>query len=196
MSTALVICQALGLAAACGIRPFLPALAAGALASANKGLDFNHTDVSFLERPGFLAAVLVLLLVAVFVERRDGPLVAQRGPLLAAYGGIVIGIGALESGGSLADEGHSLLLGIAIGVVAAAIAAAAADRVLAGAARRLDEGTRRALPAYADGVSLLVAAGSILAPPIGAIALIFLAVLLLRGRGREDERYAGLRSLR
>ena len=47
----LVICQGIGLATAAGVRPFLPALLAGALAGADSGLDFDGTDFSFLERP-------------------------------------------------------------------------------------------------------------------------------------------------
>src|SRR5213079_2560798 len=41
---ALAIAQGIGLALACGIRPFLPALLAGALAAANLGIDFGGTD--------------------------------------------------------------------------------------------------------------------------------------------------------
>ena len=41
--------QGAGIAAAVGIRPFLPVLLAGALAAADLGLDFGGTDLAFLE---------------------------------------------------------------------------------------------------------------------------------------------------
>jgi hypothetical protein len=36
----------------------------------------------------------------------------------------------------------------------------------------------------------------VVAPPLGVVALIALVVLILRGRGRADQKYAGLRILR
>ena len=69
MDYLLDLLQGAGLAAAVGIRPFLPVLLAGALATADVGLDFDGTDFSFLETWPFLLAVLVL--------RRGGRL---RGP--------------------------------------------------------------------------------------------------------------------
>ena len=51
MKLALDILQGLGLASATGLRPFLPALLAGALASGDVGLDFDGTAFAFLESP-------------------------------------------------------------------------------------------------------------------------------------------------
>ena len=48
MDTVFDILTGAGLGAAAGIRPFLPALAAGALASANATIDFDGTDLWFL----------------------------------------------------------------------------------------------------------------------------------------------------
>ena len=72
MDLFLVICQGIGLALAAGIRPFLPALLAGAAASADLLVDFSGTDYAFLEGPGFLLAVIVALIVVVTLERRIG----------------------------------------------------------------------------------------------------------------------------
>ena len=47
------------MAAAVGIRPFLPALLVGALARADMGIDFEARDFAFLESPWFLLAMLV-----------------------------------------------------------------------------------------------------------------------------------------
>ena len=46
------ICQGLGLGAAAGVRPFLPALLTGALASGDLGVDFDGTKYRFLESSG------------------------------------------------------------------------------------------------------------------------------------------------
>ena len=52
--------QGIGIAAAIGIRPMLPVLLAGALATQDLGLDLDGTDFAFLESwPFLLAAVLV-----------------------------------------------------------------------------------------------------------------------------------------
>ena len=61
---------------------------------------------------------------------------------------------------------------------------------------RLDDDAQQALTVYADGASLLVAVLSIVAPPLGLVALGFLVWLLVGGRRRAGEKYAGLRILR
>ena len=48
--------QGAGIAAAIGIRPFLPALLVGALAAGDLGIDFDGTDFAFLEQARFLLA--------------------------------------------------------------------------------------------------------------------------------------------
>ena len=72
MDFLLDLLQGAGLAAAIGIRPFLPVLLAGALASADVGLDFDGTDFAFLEEWPFLLGVLVLVVALDFVGRRAG----------------------------------------------------------------------------------------------------------------------------
>ena len=58
MDYLLALLQGLGIAAAIGIRPFLPVLLTGALAAADLGIDFEGTAFSFLEQTGFLLAML------------------------------------------------------------------------------------------------------------------------------------------
>ncbi len=72
MDTLLDILTGMGLAAAAGIRPFLPGLVAGAFAAANLTIDFDGTDLAFLEAPGWLLALVLALIVAVVLERRMG----------------------------------------------------------------------------------------------------------------------------
>ena len=49
MDYLLALLQGLGIAAAIGIRPFLPTLLVGALAAGDLGIDFEGTDFVFLE---------------------------------------------------------------------------------------------------------------------------------------------------
>jgi hypothetical protein len=186
------ILQGAGLSAATGIRPFLPALAAGALATADVGVDFEHTDYSFLEQPSFLLVLSIGLVASVLLGR----VIAANPPLAAALGGIGLGLGALLFAGSLADHGYTSWPGIPGGLACAALAQAAARDLSARASARLDPEARAALPLYFDGVALLLAATSILIPPVSLVALAFLVWLLAGGRRREGEKYAGLRILR
>jgi len=192
----LVICQGIGLALAAGIRPFLPALLAGAAASADLLVDFSGTDYAFLEGPGFLLAVIVALIVVVTLERRIGEERIERGPYGAALAGIALGIGALLFAGSLDDEGYTALAGLAGGIACAAVASAAIRALFRRTRARLDTDARAALPFYANGTALLLAALAILLPPLSLLAFGLLAWLLLGGRRREGEKYAGLRILR
>lgn len=197
MDLVFAIAQGIGLAVACGVRPFLPALLAGALATANLfWIDFDHTDFSFLEQPAFLLAVLVGVVIVVLVERRRGTAAFEPGPLGAAVAGIGIGIGALLFAGSLADVGESAWPGLVGGLACAAVGQIAARGIFSGAAARLDAAARTALPAYADGTSLLIAAMAIVLPPLSIIALSFAVWIILRRRRRGGEKYAGLRVLR
>lgn len=195
MDLFLAICQGIGLSLAAGIRPFLPALLAGAAASANAFINFDHTGYRFLERPGFLLAVTLVLVVAVLLERRLGEERVETGPIGAALAGISIGIGALLFAGSIDDEGAAWP-GIIAGIACAALASATVRALFARTRTRLDAAARAALPVYANGVALLIAALSILLPPVSLIALGLLVWLLVSGRRREGEKYAGLRILR
>jgi hypothetical protein len=195
MDTFLVICQGMGLAAAAGVRPFLPALLAGALAGADSGLYFDGTDFAFLEQAVWLIAVVAGLAAVVGYERRR-PGAFSTGTLGAMLAGVSIGVGALLFGGSLADEGHPAWAGLLGGVACAALANAAARNLFDRVGRRLDADARSALVVYEDGSSGAGAGLAIALPPVSLVYVAGLAALLLRGRRRDDEKYAGLRSLR
>ena len=98
--------------------------------------------------------------------------------------------------GVLADDGYAWWPGIPAGIAAAWLSGTAARDLLGRAGADLT--TRRAahLPVYAEGVAVVLAALSIVAPPVGLVALVFFAWLLIGGRRRGDEKYAGLRVLR
>jgi hypothetical protein len=195
MHTFLVITQGIGLAVACGIRPFLPAVLAGGLARSGTGLDFDGTSFAFLSSIPFLLALVVAMAVVLGYERRR-PGAFQAGLLAAGLAGVAIGLGALEFAGSLADEGHPAVWGIVGGLICAGVAQAAARGVFAGAAGRLDEDARAAVPLYEEGLATIVAALAIGVPPTSLVFLAALAYLLVRTRRRGGRKYAGLRILR
>ena len=68
--------------------------------------------------------------------------------------------------------------------------------LLARVRARLDRDAVTALPFIAAAVAAVGAALSIVAPPFGVILLLALLWLLIAGRGREQQKYAGLRILR
>ena len=186
--------QGAGLAGATGVRPFLPPLLAGALARGDLAIDFEGSGWSFLESPAFLAVVFALAVAAYVVERAAGS-PARRRPLELALAILGATLGALLAAGSLAEGGESAVLGLVIGVLCAVLAWVAIGGILERARQRLGEGAGL-LDVFADGAALLLAAVAILVPPLSFLALIGFVVLLVRGRGQTDRKYAGLRILR
>jgi hypothetical protein len=190
------ILQGAGLAAGVGIRPFLPGLLAGALAAGNAGVDFDHTDYSFLESPAFLVVLALVLVITALAERRLGAGKVEAGPLGATVAGISIGLGALLFAGSLADTHHTAWPGLIGGVACAALGSAAARSLFARTRQRLDAAAQGSLPIYAEGGGLVVAGLSVALPPLAIVFIAFLVWLLITGRRREGRKYAGLRVLR
>jgi hypothetical protein len=185
--------QGTGIAAAIGIRPFLPTLLTGALASADAGLDFDGTSFAFLEAWPFLAAVLLLVVVTELASRRGD---ADAPPLAWALLAISVALGALVAAGSLADRDYPILPGIVAGAAAATLGFYAARSLFGRVRRRLDPEAQAALPVYGEGAALGAAGASILFPPLAILVLAGLAWLLAGGRRRAGEKYAGLRILR
>jgi hypothetical protein len=186
--------QGAGIAAAIGIRPFLPVLLAGALASADLGLDFDGTDYAFMEEWPFLLAVLVLVAVTDFAQRRRADL--EAGPVVWLLLTVAVVLGALQGAASLADHGHPVVAGIVAGAAAATLGFFAARSLFGRVRRRLDPEAQTVLPLYGEGAALGAAGASILFPPLAIIVLAGLAWLLMGGRRRAGEKYAGLRILR
>jgi hypothetical protein len=187
LTLALDILTAIGLGAACGMRPFIPALVAGAFAAANATIDFDHTGYAFLEAPGWLLAMAAALVIALLAAR----FVPEYGLWVA---GLVIG--GLLGAGALEDHHHSAVIGWVLGVLCAVLAAAAARDLLSRVRARLDAQAAGALPLYAEGAALITAAAAVLAPPLSILVIGFLAWLLRGGRRRSGEKFAGLRVLR
>ena len=186
------ILQGAGLSSAAGVRPFLPALAAGALATADIGIDYEGTSFEFLEQPAWLLAVVVALIGTVVLSRRDA--IGVR--LESALAGVAIGIAALLFAATLADNTDMWWPGLLAGGLCGALAAAATRSLVARVRARLDSDARGALPVYLEGTAVLLAGLSVVAAPISVLALGFFAFLLRGGKRREGEKYAGLRILR
>ncbi len=192
MDLLLDILIGLGLAQAAGIRPFLPALVAGAAAKADVFVNFEGTDFSFLESSWWLAAMAALALAGLILRNEF----ATRPPLAAALQGMGMGMGALLFCAVLADDGFAWWPGIPAGLAGAWVAGAAVRDLFGRASARLDDEARSHLPVYAEGAAIVLAALSIVAPPVSLLSLGFFIWLLVGGRRRKGEKYAGLRSLR
>ncbi len=190
------IFQGIGVACAVGIRPFLPALATGALAAGDVEIDFNGTHYSFLEQAPFLLAVVILGIALAFLERRFAPERLERGPAPLVLAVLSLAIGALLFAGALADDHYMSWPGLIGGALCAAVAIAATRPLLARVRGRLDSATMATVPLYAEGSAVVLAVLSVVAPPVGPIALILLLWLLVAGQRREGQKYAGLRILR
>jgi hypothetical protein len=203
MSLFLDIGTGAGLASATGVRPYLPPLLAGGLARGDIGIDFDGTDLRFLESPAFLAGVLAIGFVGFFVERsaanRASPDLggrAGRGPAEILAGLIGIALGTLLFAGALLDTGQEAWIGLVFGPLCAALAWLAIGGLVERVRARLEPDQAALVTAYADAAALILAAIAIFLPPLAFLAIAGFVVLLLGGRRREGEKYAGLRILR
>jgi hypothetical protein len=185
--------QGLGIAAAVGIRPFLPVILVGVLAAGDYGLDFDGTSFAFLEQAPFLLAILVLMALATVSMRRTD---LEAPPLVWLFLAVSVVIGALEAAASLADRDHPIVPGIVGGVAAATLGFFAARSLFGRVRRRLDPEAQTVLPAYGEAAGLVAAGLSVLFPPLAIVVLAVLGWLLVGGRRRAGEKYAGLRILR
>lgn len=188
----------LGLGIAAGLRPFLPALLAGGLASGQLlGVKLAPGNYSFLQQSWWLIAVAAALLLVYVLQLRFGTERLDSGPLAAAVAGLGIGVGALLFAGTLCAHGRIAWPGLIGGAVAALLGQVAVRPILTGARSRLtDRAARQALTVYLDLASLLVAALVCLLHPLGYVAVALFALLaFMRWRRGDGGRYAGLRIL-
>ncbi len=196
MEIVLDLLQAAGIGAAVGIRPFLPALLVGALAAGDLGVDFDGTDLSFLEKAPFLLAMLVGLVVFDLARRRAGEDRLDTGPGRTVLAVLAVAVAALLGAGSLADRDHPVIAGVLVAVACAVLALLAVPPLFARVRSRLDAGAAALLPVYREAIALAAAGLSVLFPPLAVVVVAALAFLLTGSRRRQGEKYAGLRILR
>jgi hypothetical protein len=195
MSAFLDISTGAGLASATGIRPYLPPLLAGGLARGDIGIDFDGTDFTFLESPAFLGGVVAVGVVAFFLERSRSS-AGGRGPAEFLSGVIGMLLGALLFAGALADGGEATWIGLIFGPLCAVLGWLAVGDLVERVRSRLEPDQAALLTAYADAAALVLAAIAIFVPPLALLAIPGFILLLLGGRRREGQKYAGLRILR
>jgi len=195
-----------GLAAACGLRPFLPLLLAGALASSSAlGLTFSAEPFVFLQEGWWLLVVVLAMVLAYACQLLlhlsptidPGASRTRPDPLAAAIAGLGLGAGAVLFAGTLAAHHDAWWPGLIGGLLAAALGQGAVSPVISRARLRLpDRAAREALTIYLDAAALVMAALVCVLYPLGYVALALLAWLALGSRARSAERFAGLRILR
>jgi hypothetical protein len=186
----------LGLATACGLRPYLPALLAGALGSAGAlSVAFGTGRFHFLQAGWWLLAVALVLALTYLLQLR---LSAERfGASSAIVAAHAIPVGALLFAGVLSQHRVAWWPGLVAGAAAATLVRACVVPVVEGARARLPDRTaREALTVYVDGASLALAGLVALVHVLGLIAPLLAAWLLLRIRARAGAKYAGLRIMR
>jgi len=186
------ICTGMGVAGAVGVRPFLPALVAGGLAAANVEIHFNGTSFFFLQSAPFLLGMAVGAIVLALIERRR----IESEVLTVLLGAISAAIGALWFAGALAHGHYTDWPGLIAGVLCAVVGILATRPLLLRVRARLDPEASAAVPLYAEAFGVLLAVLAIVAPPVGLVGLLFLLWLLIAGRRRSGQKYAGLRILR
>ncbi len=192
MKLLLDILQGLGLSQAAGIRPFLPALVAGGAARADVLIDFEGGPFAFMEDPWWLAALAAAALVALILRNE----VMKDAYLSAAFQGLAMGMGALLFCAVLSGDGYVWWPGIPAGLAGAWLSGTAVQDLFGRAATRLDEQARAHLPVYAEALAVVLAALSVVAPPVALVSAGFFAWLIIGGRRRKGEKHAGLRVLR
>ena len=205
MSLAFDIGQGAGLAGATGVRPFLPPILTGALASGDVGVDFDNTSFDWVESPGFLIVVLALSVIAYAIDRQktsrgetatNGSGRPERSPVQAALAVVAMVLGAVLFGASLAEGGQTEWPGVIAGMLCAILGFLAVAALFARARARLEGGAAALLNVYADVTSLVLAALSILFPPLGFVVLVGFVVMLVRAGRGGAKKYEGLRILR
>jgi len=188
--------QGAGLAGATGVRPFLPPILTGALASGDIGVDFDNTSFDWVESPGFLLVVLALSVVVYVYERRVPPAPGERSPVQPILALLAMVFGAVLFGASLSEGGQTEWPGVIAGMLCAFLGFAAVALLFARARARLEGGAAALLNVYADLTSVALAGLAILFPPLGYVVLVAFVVLLIRAQRGGDQKYEGLRILR
>lgn len=191
MTYLLDLLQGIGIAAAAGVSPFLPLAVAAVAGLAKLGANYEGTDFSVLQSPVVLV-LSILLAVAAFVLRRRLETEAGERAMLAL--GMLFG--AVVTAGTIADNSSTWWPGLIAGALAALVTGLGVRSLLRRTRARLDADSQTTLAVGATLGAVVVAILAVVLPPIGLIAVIIGAWLLIGGRRRESSKHAGLRVLR
>ena len=190
------IFQGIGIAAAVGIRPFLPSVAVGAMGAADVQIDFDHTSYSFLEQAPFLLVMVIGVVLLAVTERRATREQLEGRFVIAVLAVVSLVLGALFFAGALAQDRYAVWPGLVAGALCASVGILATRPLIDRVRTRLDEESAAMLPLFSESGALLAAVLSVLLPPVGLVVLLLLLWLLYAGRQRGEQKYAGLRILR
>jgi len=192
----LEITQGIGLALAVGIRPYLPLLIIGAFSRSELLVDLEGTTFSFLQSPGFLGAVVAVLIVVTLYTRSSGAERLDSGSTGLLFLTVSLVAGALLFAASLDAAGYAYWVGLPAGLFCSLLAVASTRDLLARVRKRLDPEAQTALVFYADMASLLVALVALVLSPLSLLVAGLLIWLLIGGKRQRESKYAGLRTLR
>jgi hypothetical protein len=193
--------QGAGLATTAGARPLLPVIVTGVMAHEDAGVNFTGTDWSWMESWVFIGIVAAVFIVFWFLDRPGNKLMQPKGRPPEAeppYMLLVALAGALLFAGSLADGGETSWPGLVAGAIAGFVGYLAFGRLFMRTNQRLasagDAGI--VLGLGRDVATIAITVLILLVDVVGYAALVAALVLLITSRGREDQKYEGLRILR
>lgn len=191
MNSLLDILQGLGIAAAAGASPFLPLAVASLAGLLNLGTDYEGTSFSVLESPVVLALAVVLAVAALIARRRLESPQAEKVTI-----GLAVVFGAVVTAATVADRSDTWWPGLILGGLAALVVGLAVQSLLRRTRARLEDEQRTLLSVGGALGAAVVAALSILLPPVGLLAVLGGTWLFVGGRRQDTTKHAGLRILR
>ncbi len=174
----------------------------GVMAHEDAGVDFSGTDWAWMESWIFIGILAALFVIFWVLDRagnseviRPGGRAMEAGP---AYPLLCAVAGALLFAASLADGGYKSWPGLVAGALIGLIGYLALGRFFMRANQRLfatgDSGV--VLGLARDALTIATTVLVVLVNVVGYAVLVGVLVLLVISRGREGEKYEGLRVLR
>lgn len=193
--------QGSGLATTGGLRPLLPPIVVGVMARADAGVDFSGTDWSWMESWIWIGILAALFVAGWLIDRSGTNLMRRNGAApeaQASYPILCAASGALLFAGTLADGGHAAWPGLVAGALLGVVGYLSFSRLFMRANRRLaaagDPGTLLGLGRDLLAIALCVLC--VLVGVVGYVVVVAALTVLFTARGREGEKYEGLRILR
>jgi hypothetical protein len=121
--------------------------------------------------------------------------IGPQGGISAVLEWVAAALGAAAAALSMSADDQTIIAGLVVGAIGGWLAARVVSSIVFGAAKRAEAGFG-GVGFVVAAVALVLAALSILLPPISLVALLGLGWLALARRRRSDRKYEGLRILR